>query len=242
VNEEFDNSAKRLLALLNSGRSIQQTRICRDVWHELLDTGRDEAQLMTRLGKVMALPGEVVAAMSKYYPHQSSVWSHWFAQVNHAFINQQLSGQWASFITAIDVHSFNYLSMTADMLANRETVKTIDPNKLTELRDQLAEFVSEILKSDIDVGVKDTLARHVQRLIVALDEYRFTGTMPILDAVDAAIGHVMRDLQYSSTLKSSEFGARFINLLSVASSMVTVVQGYPQLAAGFDAAKKALGW
>ena len=239
---EFDNPAKRLLTLLKQAQGMNPDTPCRTAWHTLLKTGNDEATLMVRLGKVMGLPAEIVQSMQRHYPNDPNSWNHWFSRVNNAFVSQQLAGQWQSFSGQIDEHTITYLGMTATLLGHMEHVAPISNDDAKRFKDELAEILADVLTSDLEPKVKDTVGRHLQRLIVAIDEYSLTGALPILDAVDAAIGHIAIDQQYADTLKNTSIGSRFAEALAAVANVVTVVVGLPQLPAGVDAAKKLLGF
>lgn len=235
-----DNAATRLFNLLSAGKKISQTTICREAWRTILHTGDDEALLMTRLGQAMSLAPAAREAMLRHYPNQPAMWNHWFAQVTSAFTQQQLAAQWSSFINVIDQHSMAYLEMNADMLGTREPISPIKQDTTSDLQEKLAALKSDLLASDLPESAKISVLRHVERLIRALDEYAITGAVPILDAVDSAVGHVMRDSEYRSTLQSTNVGEQFINILSVVANVVTVAQGLPQLGDAVTAAKHYL--
>jgi hypothetical protein len=237
----FDNPAKRLLLVLQEGRGKPASEQCRNVWHQLLASDGNEAMLMSRLGKIMTLPGEIVQAYARHYPNQGGTWKHWFTQVNHAFAQQQLAGPWQSFITHIDDHTLTYLGMTADMLANKDYVEVLQADELELLRIEVSELLTETLQSDLEPKVKDVIARHLQRLLVALDEYKLTGALPVLDAVEGGIGHIAFDKKYEEALKNTTVGQRFVTILTTAANLVTVVVGLPQLPAGIHATAKLLG-
>ncbi|WP_155649199.1 hypothetical protein [Burkholderia cepacia] len=235
-----DNAATRLFVLLSEGKKIPPQTNCREAWRAILSTGDDESLLMTRLGQAMSLAPAAREAMLRHYPTQPAMWNHWFGQVTAAFFRQQLAGTWDTFINAIDPHSMAYLEMNADMLGTREPVSQIAKDTTSDLQEKLASLKSDLLSSDLPEAAKLSVLRHVERLTRALDEYAITGTVPILDAVDSAVGHVMRDPEYRNALQSTDVGEKFINILSVVANVVTVAQGLPQLGDAISAAKHYL--
>ncbi|WP_186031247.1 hypothetical protein [Burkholderia gladioli] len=238
---DFDNPADRLLQILRAGRQRPDNEPCRKAWHNLLSTDGDEALLMSRLGKLMTLPGEIVSVYSRHYPDRQGTWNHWFKQVNTAFVSQQLSAAWQSFISHIDEHTMTYLGMTADMIANRDFGKKLETSQLESLRKDVSELLQEALQSDLDQKTKSAIVRHLQRLLTALDEYSLTGALPILDAVEGSIGHTAFDENYATALRETTIGQRFVTILTTAANIVTIVVGLPQLPAGVHAATKLLG-
>ncbi|KVO77097.1 hypothetical protein WJ79_12340 [Burkholderia ubonensis] len=156
-------------------------------------------------------------------------------------MTQQLSANWQTFIGSIDDHTLTYLGMTADLLSGKEYVATLPADKVEALRNDVSELLRETRASDLEPKVKDAIARHLQRLLIALEEYSLTGALPVLDAVEAGIGHLAFDSNYKQALSDTDIGQRFVNVLTAAASIVTVVVGLPQLPASFHAAVKLLG-
>ncbi|MBB5542819.1 hypothetical protein [Paraburkholderia fungorum] len=113
----YDNPASWLLNILVAGKNIPVDKPCRRAWQQLLGV-EEEALLMSRLGKVMELPHQIIALLQGHYPGRAASWQHWHSQVNSGLMQQNLNGQWNSFIGPIDAHSMTYLSMSADLLAN----------------------------------------------------------------------------------------------------------------------------
>lgn len=235
-----DNPATRLFNLLEAGKAISNGVNCREAWQTILKIDKDEALLMSRLSQVMALAPQAREAMMTNFPEQTASWSHWFSQVSTAFNSQQLSGQWATFIDRIDGHAINYLKLNAQMLGYTSSANFITADKISDLRTTLAQFKDELLASDLDDHAKLTILRHVDRLSSAIDEYVITGAVSILDAVDSAIGHVMRDPAYGAALKSAGVGEKFVTILSTVANVVTVAQGLPMIDGVYSVARHLL--
>jgi hypothetical protein len=240
VDLTYDNPASRLLNILVDGKKIAADKPCRGAWQQLLGV-EEEALLMSRLGKVMELPHQIIALLQEHYPGRTASWQHWNTQVSAGFMQQNLNGQWNTFIGLIDAHSMTYLSMSADLLANRDQVQTIAQDQAEELRRELQEILAEVLKSDLERSLIIYVSRYLRMLITSIDEYKITGALPILDAVDAAVGHTAVDPKYKDFLTSSSIGGRIVTALAATANLVTVVVGLPQLPAGVAAAKHLLG-
>lgn len=236
----YDNPASRLLNILVAGKKTPVDKACRAVWQQLLGA-ENEALLMSRLGKAMELPHQIITSLQEYYPGRTPTWQHWSGQVNRAFMQQNLNGQWTTFISLIDDHSITYLGMSADLLANRDQIGAIAPDQAEELRRDLSAIVNEVLASDLERSLKLYVCRYLRMLITSIEEYKITGALPILDAVDAAVGHTAVDAKYKDFLTSSAIGERIVTLLAASANLVTVVVGLPQLPAGLNAAKHLLG-
>lgn len=177
----------------------------------------------------MELPEATILALKEHFPLQSNSWAHWESQVNGAFMSQNLNSEWGTFIDRIDVHSINYLQMSADLLQTKANTKSIIGDDIDVLREKLNQILSEIIQSDISSDVKKFVARNIRKIIVSIDEYKLTGALPILDAIDATIGHAQVDKSYMSFLRDSELGGKLLDTLAAAANVVTVAVGLPQL-------------
>jgi hypothetical protein len=226
---EYDNPAARLLSVLQEGKAIPPNTPCRNAWIQILKTGGNAPLLMSRLGKVMELPQETIQAMKDSFPHRAGIWTHWDAQVNTAFSKQNLHGEWNSFIAHIDSHTITYLQMSADLLEERSTTKTIADEKLSELRETLEQLYTETMKADIDEDIKKYLVRHLRKLLVCIDEYRITGALPVLESVEATLGHAYLAPEYKNFLTDTDLGKKLLDTLGSMANVVTVAVGIPQL-------------
>ncbi len=226
---EYDNPAERLLSLLRTCKGISQDMNCRKAWHQVLGTERNEALMMSRLGKVMELPHVTVQALQDSFPNRQATWSHWSHQVTNAFVSQNLQQNWSTFISNIDDHSMNYLQMSADLLQSKATTTLLENDALKSIRNNLDSLYQETLGASINDEVKKYLIRYLRKLLVSLDEYRITGALPILESVETMLGHVHIDQSYKSFLKDTELGKKVLDSLASMANLVTVAVGLPQL-------------
>lgn len=225
----YDNPAARLLALLLAGRQKKKDNPCRAVWEELLDAQGNPPLLMARLGKVMELPSLIIESVQQAFPDEGNTWSYWESRVNGGFMVQNLHAGWETFINNIDDHTITYLRMTSNLLASRSTTKLIASDSLNSIRGELQSILDDLMNSDQPDDIKKYLARNIRRMIVSIDEYRLTGALPLLDAIDTTIGHAALEKGYKSFLTDTELGKRILDTLSSMANVVTVAVGIPQL-------------
>ncbi len=225
----YDNPAARLLSLLEEGMKYDANTNCRVVWENLLGVNDSDSLLASRLGKVMGLPEIIIKALKDSYPQQNHDWSHWQSQINSAFMTQNLSSIWVSFISNIDQHSINYLRLASDLLQAKSNTKLLADEGLLVTREQLDAIYKEVLEFDLPDEVKKYLIRNLRKLILSIDEYKLTGALPILDAIEAAIGHAHLDNEYKNFLNDTELGKKLLDTLASMANVVTVAVGLPQL-------------
>jgi hypothetical protein len=226
----YDNPAARLLAILQNGKRFDRSTMnCRTVWTEILESNGNEALLMSRLGKVMELPQAAVTALQELYPTEDATWTHWQGQVISGFASQQLHAAWQTFIDHIDDHTITYLKLSATLLQQRTTTKTLASDELRAIRDNLSDIVDDLVDSDQPEELKKYLVRHLRKILVSIDEYRLTGALPLLDSLESTLGHAALDRSYSKFLTDHELGKRVLDNLYAMANVITVAVGFSQL-------------
>lgn len=232
---KYDNPAARLHSLLTAGLNISRGTTCSQAWHELLKTSGSNPILLSRLGKVYEMPQLIVDALEEFDPGDAPE-QHWQTQVMAGLTNQQLQQQWSTFINHIDSHTLTYLKIAAKLLSKSASHEPATQEQLAKFQQLLEDLLREILESDQPDSVKQYVVRSLRKLIISIEEYRLTGSIPVGDAIDAAIGHVAVDENYGSFLFKHPLGQKLRDCLGDIANVVTVYGGLPQLpsfAAGF---------
>lgn len=226
-----DNPAGRLLHLLTEGRNLNTNLVCKNAWAELLDIEDAEnlALLMSRLGKVMELPEQIINLIKLHYPNQQNSHSHWSQKVNTAFAAQNLHGNWGQFIQQIDNHTINYLSMSVDLLDSKEMTKVLSDDELSDIYDSIHELKSTIIDTDLDDNFKKYIIRYLTKIMIAIEEYKITGALPIVESIESLFGHAFVDDNYRKNIKETEYGKHLVNILGSVASVVTIAVGLPEL-------------
>lgn len=177
----------------------------------------------------MELPSLIVEALQDTYPDEPSTWDHWNSQVRNAFLQQQLQGQWSTFIAHIDSHSYTYLRMHAKLLQVKSKTSPLSGDVLESTRSELNECLVNLMKSDIDQDVKGYLARNIRKLIAAIDEYHITGTTGIFDSIEVVMGHQVFDPKYKAFIHESDLGQRISLVVGTIADAMSIVMGLPQI-------------
>ena len=222
-----DNSAARLLKILDAGKSINSNFPAKQAWGRIfeleeIETSEAESILMSKLGQVMLLPHETMTLVEQYYPTQAPALNHTLAQIQAAFISQNLSDKWHTFIYHIDTHCIDVLSMTAALLENKLETKIIDTEELDSFRIRVQELIDDTIKSDLSSEFKKFMTHYLQKILGAINDYLISGAMPILDAVEATLGHAVLDPNFKEELKESETGQKVRDMLGDLANVVTV--------------------
>lgn len=224
-----DNPAARLHKIIKTGSDVDLNAKCRDVWYMLLNCNGDPALLMSRLGKVMELPAQIIAIVKEHFPDQIDTCNHWSSQLHNAFLNQTLNGQWQSFRQQIDSHTLMYLQLTSSLIQTKCSGSGFSIDSVADIRKNMIELCEEVLNAELDESVKEYVVRSIRKILIALEEHQLTGVTPILDAIDSMIGHAVPDKVYRNFMTDHELGKRLFDYISVMANLVTLAVGIPQI-------------
>lgn len=232
-----DNPAGRLLNLLEKGRTIERNVKNRDAWGMLLEVEDSNSPLlMYRLGKVMELPKQVIEQIKLNFPNQQNTHSHWSTRVNQAFGMQNLNGKWHDFNQHIDQHTLDYLSMSVDMIDSKGYTQVISSEKLTEIHEKISNLRQDAIDSDeLDESFKKIISVYLQKILSAIDEYKISGAVPIMENIEQTLGRTFFDEAYRATIQRTQFGEKLLTTLTFVADITTISLGLPQISDGLQA-------
>lgn len=222
-----DNPAGRLLSIIESGRNANQDRIARTVWREILEIkSNDNAILLERIGRVMSLPGQIVAQLEANHPRQFSreTHQHMVSCFSTAFSHNIFGTRWALFMAPIDLHTFQFLSSTDELFESKHPASALTSDQLHDLRTRTEDLIVFVLGSGFPQDLKSVLAERLKIVLSAIDTYLIGGAAPILDAVLCSIAHANLSESGKSSMTTQD-GKSFIDRLATLANMVTVATG-----------------
>ncbi|EOI6422917.1 hypothetical protein ACMU90_003476, partial [Vibrio cholerae] len=236
-----DNPAARLLNILEQGAEHESSSNCRSVWKAIFELeGEADHVLMTRIAKAMELPGQIITILNKDFPNQRETYKYWSQKVNNAFFQQNLNSNWHSFYAHIDSHTLLYLRLNADLIQTKTPTSLLSLEDLKGVRERVSELFTELLELELDHEVKAFLVRNLQAMLHAIDEYRISGAVPVMDIIERTFGHAFFDEKFKTTLSESDFGKKIVKTLSIVADTMTVALGMPQLPLAFTLYLEAL--
>lgn len=68
-----------------------------------------------------------------------------------------------------------------------------------------------------------------QALLVSIDEYHISGTIPVAEGIECTLGHVFLDNNYRKNISESKLGRKLIEVLGTVASVITLATGLSQL-------------
>ncbi len=224
-----DNAASRLHELLGKAKAIDPNNASVHAWGQLLQAEQNPALLLSRLGKVISLPEEISSILSNSVNTTPGVVNHISSQFFAAFSAHKFGEKWEGFITRIDDHMMNYLALASTLLETQVTTKRLENGELEGLRASFVELLDKLRSSELPARLKSYVVLQLHDLISSLDDYFITGAEPILERIEATIGHTYIDPEYRNFIKDHDLGKSLLECLGAAANLVTVAVGIPQL-------------
>ncbi|PMH28180.1 hypothetical protein BCU71_06310 [Vibrio lentus] len=210
TNTTKTNPVKRFSNLVqpyifNKGYSNQNTS-CDTVLHAMFDT-TELTEMYVKLGSLHQLIDEVLE-VSKEVPVYESV-----SKVL-SVAKDQLNpySKWQEVRTTLNKpfwDSIDTISMLLDMQQDSIHIqsKELTEEELAELKREISALQEKIISSEIDQHLKQHINRHLKRILNVIDDYRITGSLPVLEAVEGMCGHVVMqsagNKQYQEQIKDT---------------------------------------
>lgn len=216
------NPAVRLLDVLIQAKEIDRNTATRHAWDQILNTGGSLSLLHERLSKVMNLSEETFALVNELFPRQLRATSTWKIAVDSAFSSQNINGVFESFLQKITETAIDHLTSAADLL-ELKIPSRLTKSQISDFISSLNELIEEVLSGDLEDKVKEYLARSLRKIVIALEEYRIGGEIPVTTSIESLLGHSAFDGAYRNALNETDIGARILNLLGGLADAVTVV-------------------
>ena len=119
--------------------------------------------------------------------------------------------------------------MSSDLLEAKSSIKQLDVAKIAEIRSTINDLINAVVQSDSESELKKYIIHHLRHILIAIDEYRITGALPILDAVESTIGHAFLDKEYYNYLKETDTGKQIVTTLGVVANLVAIAVGIPAI-------------
>ncbi|MDA3140235.1 hypothetical protein [Vibrio metschnikovii] len=226
-----DNPAARLLKILELGKTYNVEANCKNSWKQLLAVqGDSNSELMSKLGKVMDLPQEAISLLEILGEGDIDMHAHWVDQVSRGFMEQNLNSKWQTFINHIDDHSIRYLKMCARVLDVQSKESLLSAEQLGEIRAEIMEVLNTVRGSSLEISIKQFLIRKLHQILVAIDEYDITGSVPIFTAIESTYGHAVSNPNFRRSIQDSELAETLWGSLNKVSTVISLATGLPELA------------
>lgn len=229
----YDNPAQRLLSIVNTMQTIPKQEPCRKAWHIILnDDSLTDFEIVLSISKIIELINQITDYFKAHDPEYLQNCDYWINQITPALgLSMRLYNSWGDVKDCIDDHTIRYLHSAVIIINSNidkrqiNHLQKINYDELSKISIQVKELHSEIFQAEIDEKIKLSILKYLSRLIEAIDNYAITGSEAILDAIEAALGHMLLNPDYRQFMTEDELGKKVMSNMGNIANFITVVTG-----------------
>lgn len=215
------NPAARLLDVILEAMDMPASSTTRAAWSTILKSGSNQALMYERLGKVMQLSEETSHLIKELFPRQKRATDSWKATFDKAFAELSMNSVFINFQNSITHTAIDHLTSAVDLLESKNKTE-LSPGDIGVFIDTINDLISEVLNGEFEQKVKEYLARSLRKIVIALEEYRLTGSILVTDSIEQMLGHSFFDKEYSDSLQGTDLGKKILGALGDLANAVTV--------------------
>lgn len=218
---KIDNPAERLINFMNKSLQVihPHTRTTVSVLRTIFELSPNEGHdvLLMRTGELFQLPGKIEAIIKEHFEHEDLYSDKLKESILNSFRSMNLSGEFSTLTNSIDKSALQEVKLMSMMFKTKGTFDVIDEDKLVTWKDDLSILKTEIIESNIySIELRKHLVRYINKLILAIESYQINGNEALMDAMEAATGHMLLDPEYREAVMNEESGPaqQFRDILS----------------------------
>jgi hypothetical protein len=187
------NPAGRLHTILARAAAAPNSRdglLVRDALSRGLELPEDATQalFLRRYGMLVDLPQQIREGVS-YLPAGGQELYLRHLDTFEAALQFPLTQKWTQKVwPAVAGAPMESLEFASHALDTAQVEPAVDPAAVVSLRTKVDSLLAEVLSSSIDENLRVVLARHAQKMRLAIDEVGLRGAGALLDAAEAALG------------------------------------------------------
>lgn len=230
VISSMENSAARLLSILENGKDHPKTEICSAVWMTLLGA-ESNYEIPGKLGKLLHQADQTAGIIIAAHPDEAEAVKYWRQRIFAALNETPLGGQWQNFYKHIDGHVLNYLRGHAKLINFDNPQKAVPADTLCHIRELALEAKNSLIESNLEAIVKLNLAKKLSEIIESIDDYKITGFSEVFDTASSLIGQIIQlPESRKSALRESAASSKIWETFKSISDAAQATSGYVALA------------
>ena len=222
-----NNTAGRLLSILNEVKSQKPSTNAEVSWGEILDVPKgNRPLLLRRLGLVLDLPFQIEKQIKSISEIDDRPYLKWRGSVIQTFRQINLAGPIKAFQDQLKAEALYGLEICAEVLSRHFPDPIPDPNELESIDQEITNLMDYITESSLPPDIKSFLFERLDELHVAIIDYRFGGVTPIVRTVESTYGSIITSREvYEKARQDSEVHERFWSVMHKTASVASVSGG-----------------
>ncbi|MEZ7278642.1 hypothetical protein [Pseudoalteromonas sp. 68 DY56-GL68] len=228
---DVNNSAGRLLNILMEGKEANPNENCKKVWSRILNVEEDNSfVLVGRIGKVFSLVDNISTELKKLDNVDVKRYMSWTKYLDTAFSKCNLESSWNEFIKHINEPILDYLHMTSGMLSTNCPQPVLPRSELESIYDGAKDLIDKIIDSDLPQSIKQYFLSQLRKIIIAIEEYKITGSAEVVDIVEATFGKAVLSKEIIEGKDTDEVKGKFWKFMAKTALVISTVAGAIQIA------------
>lgn len=222
----MENSAARLLGILENGKKASKSEQCINVWMKLLDANNGY-DVPGKLGKLMLEADETASIILDAHPDEEESVKYWRQRICSGFSEASLNAQWQVFIKHIDIHVLNYLRGHAKLIHFDNPQKAVSTETLNNIKELAQKAKDALIESDLEAIIKLNLSKKLSEIIESIEDYKITGFTAVFDTASSLIGQIIQLPEDKKTaLRESEASKKIWEAFKTISDIAQATSGY----------------
>lgn len=185
----MDNSASRLLFILEKCKEVDKKLSCAQAWKQVLDVS-SEGELMGAIGDFMKLAEQAGKEIMTDHPDESDAVRYWQRKILSGFGSASLSVSWDNFSNHIDNVSIFSIRSQSKILNSSSNKKKIDAEEISKIIDLFQSSLDLCAELKISKNAKKAICSRIEQIISLLNRYQYVGQDALLDATKLLVADI----------------------------------------------------
>ena len=185
----MDNSASRLLFILEKCKEADKKLSCAQAWSQVLNVS-DDAELMGAIGDFMKLAEQAGKEIMADHPDELDSVRYWQRRILLGFKSAALSVTWDNFsnhIDSVSIFSLRSQSKILNSSSNKKKIEIEEISKIIEIFQSSLELCSDL---KISTKARKAICSRIEQIISLLNRYQYVGQDAVLDATKLLVADI----------------------------------------------------
>jgi hypothetical protein len=225
-----DNSAGRLLNILEEAKKLNQPGQCIQAWARVLDIPVEhngtilpdkEVELVHRLIEVHKLVDEVETALKKIEGIKHELYLKPFSRIREVISFTRFNHNFPDTINKLTESDLTILEFCSEKLSERHIERVVDEEQLKEIQAEINDLLEQVQASTLSDEIKVFILDQLEIIRRAIYEYRIRGIQCLREALQTNLGAVILNRELINTERDRKEVKRFGKIISALASVVT---------------------
>ncbi|WP_155616959.1 hypothetical protein [Xanthomonas translucens] len=224
----MNNSASKLLAILENCRKQPNGRSCTETWKDVLSVDSN-TKLIGAFGEFFSLAESASKEILAIHKDDSGV-EYWKARIFNGFHSTALARPWAEFVQHIDDITIFTLKAHAALLDMKTPSRDANAEEFEKIDKLLKEATSFLMELELSNEAKEVILSRIEQLQALIRRYRFVSPAAVLDSAKILAAELsVAAKEQPDTVRNSKFYSTVKEGLELLANATQVASAKPML-------------